>query len=171
MEIDFNNFWLPSNITNGRIDIISNYTNEIKEKDPILTENNINSISRNLEYNLLSRSFFSKDNINKIQKKIIVGVYEKSNKKYSISNQSERELLIIMRSYYLQYGKNLDTNIKEQNDYLNNLVINWSIDEILKNIEQYIAYKITCSTLPMPMERSQLSSQKGTKTLEIKSFI
>jgi hypothetical protein len=171
MEIDFNKYWLPSNITNGRIDIISNNNNEIKEKDPILTENNINSISRNLEYNLLSRSFFSKDNINKIQKKIIVGVYEKSNKKYSISNQSERELLIIMRSYYLQYGKNLDTNINQQIEYLNNLVINWSIDEILKNIEQYIAYKITCSTLPMPMERSQLSSQKGTKTLEIKSFI
>ena len=171
MEIDFNKFWLPSNITNGRIDIITNNNNEIKEKDPIITENNINTISRNLEYNLLSRSFFSKDNINKIQKKIIVGVYEKSNKKYSISNQSERELLIIMRSYYLQYGKNLDTNINQQIEYLNNLVINWSIDEILKNIEQYIAYKITCSTLPMPMERSQLSSQKGTKTLEIKSFI
>ena len=171
MEIDFNKYWLPSNITNGRIDIISNNNNEIKEKDPIITENNINTISRNLEYNLLSRSFFSKDNINKIQKKIIVGVYEKSNKKYSISNQSERELLIIMRSYYLQYGKNLDTNINQQIEYLNNLVINWSIDEILKNIEQYIAYKITCSTLPMPMERSQLSSQKGTKTLEIKSFI
>jgi hypothetical protein len=32
-------------------------------------------------------------------------------------------------------------------------------------------YKTNISTLPMPMERAQLPSQKGTKTLEIKSFI
>jgi hypothetical protein len=43
----------------------------------------------------------------------------------------------------------------------------WAIDNIISNIEQYISYKKTCSTLPMPIEHAQLTSQKGTKTLEI----
>ena len=76
-----------------------------------------------------------------------------------------------MRSYYLQYGKNLNNNIDIQIENLNKLVIDWSVDEIIKNIDQYIIYKKTASTLPMPIERSQLPSQKGLKTLEIKSFI
>jgi hypothetical protein len=76
-----------------------------------------------------------------------------------------------MRSYYLQYSKNLPTNVYSQIEELNNMVISWSVEEIIKNIRQYVNYKKTCSTLPMPMERSQLPSQKGTKILEIKSFI
>jgi hypothetical protein len=76
-----------------------------------------------------------------------------------------------MRSYYLQYGKNLPDNIGAQVSKLNSMVINWSSDEIITNIDQYMKYKETVSTLPMPLERSQLSSQKGTKTLEIKSFV
>ena len=76
-----------------------------------------------------------------------------------------------MRSYYLQYSKNLPTNINTQINELNKMVINWSVDEILTNIKQYINYKKSVSALPMPLERAQLPSQKGTKSLELKSFI
>lgn len=174
MDIDFNDYSVPINLFNGRINIMDNNktnTKNIITQEPILSEDSVNSISRSLEHSLVSRKFFSTDNINIIHKKIIIGVYENSNKKYSISKQNERELLIIMRSYYLQFGKNLNTNIQSQIDNLNKMVINWSVEEIIKNIDQYIIYKQTASTLPMPMERSQLPSQKGLKTLEIKSFI
>ena len=171
MDINYKDIWLPMNLRNGRINIMDNTTSKKINKPSILSEEQTNSISRNLEHSLLSRKFFSRDNINKIQKKIIIDVYDKSNKKYSITTQDENELLIIMRSYYLQYGKNLDTNINSQVETLNNMVINWSIDEIIKNINQYMMYKQTASTLPMPMEHSQLPSQKGMKILEIKSFI
>ena len=50
---------------------------------------------------------------------------------------------------------------------LNNKVVEWAVENIITNIDQYINYKKTCSTLPMPLERAQLPSQKGTKTLEI----
>lgn len=174
MDINYKDIWLPLNLRNGRINIIDNIigkkTTKIN-KASIISEEQTNTISRTLEHSSLSRKFFSRDNINKIQKNIIIGVYEKSNKKYSISTQDEKELIIIMRSYYLQYGKNLTTNIQGQIDALNKMVIDWSIDEIIKNIEQYIIYKQNASILPMPMEHSQLPSQKGTKTLEIKSFI
>jgi hypothetical protein len=72
-----------------------------------------------------------------------------------------------MRSIYLQYGKNLPDNINDQINELNTMTAEWAIDNIISNIEQYISYKKTCSTLPMPIEHAQLTSQKGTKTLEI----
>lgn len=171
MDINYKDIWLPMNLRNGRINIMDNTTSKKINKPSILSEEQTNSISRNLEHSLLSRKFFSRDNINKIQKKIIIDVYDKSNKKYSITTQDENELLIIMRSYYLQYGKNLTTNIQGQVNELNKMVIDWSVDEIIKNIDQYMIYKQTASILPMPLEHSQLPSQKGTKILEIKSFI
>lgn len=175
MDINFQDYSLPLNLFNGRINIMDDFKKFKRHITPsresILSENNVNTMSHSLEHSLVSRKFFSKDNINVIHKKIIIGVYEKSNKKYSISNQNERELIIIMRSYYLQFAKNLDTNVQQQVDNLNKMVVDWSVEEIIKNIDQYIIYKQTASTLPMPMERSQLPSQKGLKTLEIKSFI
>ena len=171
MDINYKDIWLPMNLRNGRINIMDNTTSKKINKPSILSEEQTNSISRNLEHSSLSRKFFSRDNINKIQKKIIIDVYQKSNKKYSITTQDENELIIIMRSYYLQYGKNLTTNIQGQVNELNKMVIDWSVDEIIKNIDQYMIYKQTASILPMPLEHSQLPSQKGTKILEIKSFI
>ena len=76
-----------------------------------------------------------------------------------------------MRSIYLQFGQNRKTNIKQQLIDLNKRVIDWCVKEIISNIMQYDSYKETISTLPMPLERSQLPSQKGTRVLEIKSFI
>ena len=174
MDINFQDYSLPLNLFNGRINIMDDgikNKRHITPKKTILSEDNANSMSHSLEHSLVSRKFFSTDNINIIHKKIIIGVYEKSNKKYSISKQNERELSIIMRSYYLQYGKNLNTDIQQQVNNLNKMVIDWSVEEIIKNIEQYIIYKQTASTLPMPMEHSQLPSQRGLKILEIKSFI
>ena len=174
MNVDYNNdVWIPSHIKNGRVDIL----NEIKGsskiiKESILSENNVNSISQSLTNTNLSLNFFSKDNVNIIQKSIIKSVYTKSCGNHLISNQDEQELLIIMRSYYLQYGKNLPYDINKQVDELNNKVVEWAVENIITNIDQYINYKKTCSTLPMPLERAQLPSQKGTKTLEVtRTFI
>ena len=115
--------------------------------------------------------YFSKENIAIIQEGIINSVYNKSNGEYPIGKQSEQELTIVMRSIYLQYSKNLNFNINQQILELNTLVIRWCVDEIMSNIKQYVNYRKNVSTLPMPLERAQLPSQKGTKTLEIKSFI
>jgi len=47
-----------------------------------------------------------------------------------------------MRSYYLQYGKNLPNDINGQLNRLNTMVINWSSDQIITNIEQYLQITI-----------------------------
>lgn len=173
MKVDFKDIWLPDNLKNGRINIIDNIKSLYAEyrKPAITTEDVNNTISRNISSNDLSNAFFSKKNIQKLQESIINEVYIQSNNEFIISNQSERELIIIMRSYYLQYGKNLPYYINTQLQVLNKYVIDWSVKEIIKNINQYIYYKKSASSLPMPMERAQLPSQKGTKILEIKSYI
>jgi hypothetical protein len=174
MDVNYSNdIWLPTSIRNGRVDILNNIKGSSKMvKESILSENNVNSISQSLTNTQLSLNFFSKENINKIQNLIRKTVYYRSNYTHIISAQNEQELLIIMRSMYLQYGKNLDYDIDKQTNVLNNMTIDWAVINILSNIDQYISYKKTCSTLPMPLERAQLSSQKGTKSLEItKAFI
>jgi len=175
-QVDFNRIWVPYDIKNGRINIIDDNQEQIKKNPPIikkslLPDDNTNAISQSISTNNLSNIFFSKKNIEKIQLLIITKVYIDSNKRFSINKQNEQELLIIMRSFYLQYSKNLDNNIDNQIENLNKMVVEWCSENIITNIEQYLNYKKVCSTLPMPLERAQLPTQKGTKTLEIKSFI
>ena len=114
----------------------------------------------------LSRVYFSKKNIDMIQNIIRYQVWIQSDKKHTIGRQSDLQLQIIMRSYYLQYSQNLSYNIKEQVTKLNNLVIDESVSTILTNVEQYIAYKKAVSTIPEPIARPKYLSSAGTKTLQ-----
>ena len=155
------------NILNGRINLF--------DTDTVPANNNntdcysyAENIDRNISVTCVSQFFFSKQNIDIIQTGIINSVFNVSEGEFLINKQSEQELKIIMRSIYLQYSKNLDYNIKEQILELNTIVIRWCVDDIVKNIKQYIEYKKSVSTLPLPMEHAVLPSQKGTKTLEIK---
>ena len=163
-----------SSILNGRINLFDNNatTSKVKNNDSrFYNENNISTINRLYSGTCVSELFFSKDNIDIIQEGIIKSVYLKSNGSFRIGKQSEKELTIIMRSIYFQNSKNLNFDITTQVRELNKLVIDWSVDEIIKNVKQYIGYKKSVSTLPMPLEHSVLPSQKGTNILEIKSFI
>jgi len=162
------------NILNGRVNLLDpnlNTATIYNDDEKLYNEKNVNIINRNYSGTCLSELFFSNENVEILQQGIRNSVFNISEGQFKIGNQCERELKIIMRSYYLQYGKNLDYNILEQIKELNTMVIRWSVDEIIKNIKQYIEYKKSVSTLPLPMERAVLPSQKGTKTLEIKSFI
>ena len=115
INYNINDIWIPSKIRNGRVDILDKIKGSTKiVKESILAENNVNSISQSLTNTSLSLKFFSKENINIIQTLIRKGVYQKSNNTHIISNQDEQELIIIMRSIYLQYGKNLPNNIYDQ---------------------------------------------------------
>jgi len=90
--------------------------------------------------------------------------------KYNIGRQSDDELKIIMRSIYFQYSKNMPNNINEQVRNLNIMVIEWSVPRILTNLKQDEKFRYDISTLPEPLERSVLASQKGFKTYRIKAI-
>lgn len=117
----------------------------------------------------LTRAFFSMENVEYIQSEVVRKVFEVSNHK--IGKQSYSELHIIMKSIYLQYGKNLRTNIKEQVATLDNYVITECVNIIVPNVLQYIGYIRDISS-PIPvMPLAQATTLKGTKTYDFSSLI
>lgn len=112
----------------------------------------------------LSDMYFSEENINNLQNQIRYKVYKMTGQ--TIGRQSDTELKIIMRSYYLQYGKNDPNNLKEQILELNNLVLNYCIPKIIDELKQYLGYIQDVQNLPMPLERPMNMSSAGTKYLK-----
>jgi hypothetical protein len=156
------------NFLNGRVNAITNVNNyNIKTAPEKSSENNTNIISRNINCTDVSSIFFSDSNVDLLQLGIRNKILNMTDGKYYIGKQSDIDLKIIMRSIYFQYGKNANNNINKQVLDLNTRVIDWCVPEILSNIKQSEQYKIDISTLPIPLDRSTLPSQKGLRTLEI----
>lgn len=120
--------------------------------------------------NPVSALFFSQHNINILQDGIRYMVYKKTNNNTVIGNQSENELLVIMRSIYLQYCNNRNYEIVSQVKELNTKVLDYAVPVILVELNQYINYEKDASRLPVPLEHSLNVSSKGTKVLYTKSF-
>jgi|UniRef100_A0A6C0LBC3 hypothetical protein len=156
---------------NGRVNAITQVINySLKTTPDNLTENNTNLISRNMNCTDVSAVFFSDNNVNLLQLGIRNKVLNVSNGKYNIGKQSDIDLKIIMRSIYFQHGKNTTNNVRGQVLDLNTRVIDWCVPEILSNIQQSDKYIMDISTLPIPMDLPNLTTQKGLRTLEIMKF-
>ena len=130
------------------------------EKNPYQFENSLKSIQSD---NVLNKTFFSQKNINMIQNAIINEIVQKTG--YKIGRQSELQLQIIMRSMFLQFGRNDPCNIKQQIIELDRKVIDYSVDRIIVEISQYLEYKNTINKLPVPMSHPQNLSNAGEKSL------
>jgi len=128
------------------------------------------------ERNLLSDIYFSKKNTLIIQKKIINNIKKIYN--YKISPQSDKELLIIMRSIYMDNSTNYyktQQDLKNEINRLNKLIIDYCINNIINNIKEYVSYlnKIDNNSSLIqiePIDRPINISNKGEKTLELKPF-
>lgn len=160
--------------TNGRVDVLQNANYKAYA---MFEENKVDPDSFNKQAiknihinNPLSSIFFSQQNIDALQEAIRYQVYLKSNKQHIIDKQSETELFIIMRGYYLQYGKHIPYGVLDQVKELNQRVIDYCVPKILNEIAIYTHYKRDIQQLPIPMERGEFSSSKGTKVLVSKDF-
>jgi hypothetical protein len=157
-----------SQYQNGRV--IMNNTQNVKDMNMIegnKPNNNfqVESLYGIQETSKLNQLFFSKKNLDIIQNNIRYTVYVKTNKKHIIDKQSDIELQIIMRSMYLQHSTNLEYNYKEQIEYLNKLVVDWCVEKIIPQLEQYIGYLKEVEYMPMPIDLPVNLSSKGSRTL------
>ena len=75
-----------------------------------------------------------------INKKIILAVFNISDKKVKINNQSKESLIIVMRYVFIEFAKHLPSNIKEQVNELNNIVLKEILPGIMTNITQKLTY-------------------------------
>ena len=162
-------------LLNGRVDLMSKLPTFNIPSYQIASVNNKRyaqeATNGQLVVNEVSSLFFSEANIEALQQGLRYRVWVETNGKYTIGRQSDQELKIVMRSIYFQFGKNAYGDCVGQVRILNGKVLDWVVPEILSNLLQYSTYRRDASTLPMPLERAQLSTSKGTKVLEIKSFM
>ena len=110
----------------------------------------------------LSDLFFDQININALQQGIRYSVYKKSCGKHVIANQNQDQLLIIMRSIYLQYSINLSVEIIEQIKILNSRVLDYCVKEIISELNMYNKYLQDIQTIPT-MINPISTSKSGTK--------
>lgn len=125
-------------------------------------------IEHSISQNDVNSLFFSQRNVDALQHGIRYKVFSRSAK--VIDNQSERELRVIMRSIYLQYSRNLQTNIVEQVRDLNSKVLDYIVPKIIIEVKQYDTYIRDASALPEPMDRGLNTSTTGTKFLHVKEY-
>ncbi len=120
----------------------------------------------NWDHTALSDAFFTRKNVDVIQKEIQKEVYRISGpKKWVIDPQDVDEIKMIMRAMYLQYGKNNTFNIEGQINDLNEMVVKWSVPRIMSEIEQYNYYLNDISHLPVPLQQPISLSSAGTRSL------
>jgi hypothetical protein len=131
------------------------------------TTNLANTVLRGIvEDNEISRLFFSQENINRIQKKIKVAVYERSQGKFKLEeDQDESDLVIVMRAVYLENCKNLLNHTVRQVKLLNDSTVKYLLPDLLTNIKQYYGYIKDISQPLTPLMRPMGTTNAGRRTL------
>jgi hypothetical protein len=123
------------------------------------------------EKTIISDIFLSQKNINLLQLRIVNIIKDKYN--YKISKQSHNELIIVMRSVYLNNATNNYKNkeeIKKELQKMNNLVLNYCVENIVKNIKSHELYLEKINNDLKPINLPSNTNIKGTKQLELKPF-
>ena len=143
------------NTFNGRVNIKSPNTSDLfkmYDKRPAHQCSTFRNPTEGLwSETLLSKVFFSRDNIQVIQNGIRAGVYKKSKGMYVIGPQDCDSLKIIMRSVFLQYSANQPNNIQSQVTELNKLVLNYCVQQVYSEAQGYMKYINDVSTLVIPI--------------------
>lgn len=121
------------------------------------------SITAFQELTPLSKKFFCKENLDKIQKQIQERIF--IHHQFKIGRQNDIQLNIIKRSIYLQHSKNLKQNIDKQIQQLNEMVITEALKSIVPNILQHLHYIKDISQDRKIMSHSMNVSSAGDKSL------
>lgn len=129
-------------------------SNKLRDKlmiKSLTTENDIGA-----EY--LSQHFYSEENMEIINKMLVMDVFKKSNRTIKIPFQSKSDLMVTMRWVYINYARNLPFKVKEQILELNREVVNQLSSQLLSQAQQHIDYlrDIEKPRVPLPPPISTL---------------
>ena len=143
------------NTFNGRVDIKSPNTKNLFAMYDKIPANQCATFRNPTEglwdETMLSKAFFSYENIKILQNGIRAGVYKMSNNQYVIGNQDCDSLKIVMRSTFLQHSANQPMNLSAQIHALNQLVLNYCIQQVYSEAQGYMKYLYDASTLVVPI--------------------
>jgi len=106
----------------------------------------------------LENFFFSSENIDLINKQLILAVFKKTNGEFKISTQKNEDLIIVMRYTFIEYAKHLPYDITNQIRELNCIVVGQILPNIITQITQRKEYLRVISSpreiLPHPISES-----------------
>ena len=99
-----------------------------------ITKTNVDDVS------ILKDIFFSDENIELINKQIVLTIWKRTNKKYRVAFQNKNNLLVIMQYVFLENAKYLPYDIKGQIRDLNCQVVGEILPNVITNFEQKLGY-------------------------------
>jgi hypothetical protein len=118
----------------------------------------------------LNAVFFSLANIDRLQQAIRDQVYSMSGGQYDIGRQSDDDLRIIMRSYYLMFGRNDASNVSGELEELNHRVIGYCAGKVYSEVDFHMFYRKDLEEFAPAIANPVNVKVFGTRTGELKSF-
>lgn len=107
------------------------------------------------EQSELPDTFFSDENIELINKQLILSIFKKTNGQFKIAYQSKQSLEIVMRYVFIEHAKHLPYGIVGQIQELNCRVVGEILPGIITQITQRIEYLKTINEprqlIPLPI--------------------
>jgi hypothetical protein len=162
-----------NNNNNGRVNIKSPNTSALFQMYDKMPANQCvtfrNATEGLWEDSVLSNAYFSQENIKIIQNGIRAGVYKRSNGQYVVAEGDCDVIKIVMRSVFLQYSANKQTNIREQIEELNKIVLDYFIPQVYSEAKGYMNYVNDASTLVVPISHP-IQTSANDKQLELKKW-
>lgn len=118
----------------------------------------------------LNTVFFSQSNLDNLQQQLQDRVLDLSKGEFKIGRQSDADLMLIMRSYYLQFGDNNPDEVARELAQLNERVVAFASNRIMVELVAYERYRKDILDFPEPLDLPKDMHIKGTRTGELKSF-
>lgn len=114
----------------------------------------------------LAKLFYSKQNINRLQKKIKKEVFERTRGKYRLTvDQDENDLILLMQEVYSENANHQTRKIVRQTKKLNEDVINCIIPSMITNIQSYYHYLHEVNSPLKPIPLAINVSNAGSRSL------
>ncbi len=129
------------------------------------------ALTGTVENTLLSRVYFSAENIQIVQNGLKAGVFKKSGEREIIlPNQNIDVLKQVMRHMYMEYVTNQPDNITEQVERLNTIVLDYLVPKVYSEAIGYLKYLEDASRLAVPIELP-VQTDRVYKQLELQPFM
>lgn len=120
----------------------------------------------NIQETKVSKEFFSKENLKRIQKKIRREIYNRTDGKYVLEvDQDELDLQIVMQKILDEYTLNRDDKIVRQVKKLNEYTIDYIVPDMITNIKQFYGYMKEINNPIKPMDRPINLNNAGSNPL------
>lgn len=160
-------------VNNGRVGNIEVLESKLPpaESDFIINKDNRGtSIKGIVERSPTSDIFFSDMNIDAIHKSIRYGVNKSTGQ--VVAKQSDNTIYIVMRSIMLQYANFRTSNDDLGNEIrsLNQRVIDYCVENVSSNVQQYLGYIKDIVYLPTPMDHP-VYENKNNFTYDISNLL